>query len=131
MNSDPPLVENLRHLSLALIATHELDAMKQQEWLVLPLTSFLPEPIAWRAFTVLHVPIFYGLFRCASSPSMAIRSKFDRYFGGFCVFHAGLHLAFWMHKQNTFNNVMSQSIIWAAAAVGGWLVKASADASKK
>ncbi|MEM7707118.1 MAG: DUF6713 family protein [Pseudomonadota bacterium] len=34
----------LFYLGLALLLTHEMDAMLNHEWLVLPLTSFLTDP---------------------------------------------------------------------------------------
>lgn len=47
----------LFHTMLAFLFTYELDAVKRNEWRILPLTSLLPERMGERVFIWFHVNI--------------------------------------------------------------------------
>ena len=46
------------YLGLGTLFTHELDAVSNHEWRVLPILRSLPEMSAMNAFVLLHIPIF-------------------------------------------------------------------------
>lgn len=48
-------------LTVALLATHEMDAMTHAEWRLLPGLSSLEEDAARELFVVLHIPLFAGI----------------------------------------------------------------------
>lgn len=67
---------------LATLATHELDAMSNREWRVLPLFSLLPDNLGRVAFVAAHVPLFWWLIHsmpcrdsAADSGTMAARLR--------------------------------------------------------
>ena len=47
---------------LAILATHELDAVTQREWRLFLIVNELPEPIARNIFVIAHVPLFILIF---------------------------------------------------------------------
>jgi hypothetical protein len=83
----------LFYLGLATLFTHELDAVANHEWRIMPVLRSLPEEIAITAFVMLHVPMFAVLLVLVFSASDRIR-RFSRIgVGAFLLAHAGLHLS--------------------------------------
>ena len=62
------------YLGLALLFTHELDAMPNHEWQVLPLLSDLTDSVAQQAFVIAHVPIFAVVIACIASLNLKTRA---------------------------------------------------------
>ncbi len=46
------------YLGMGTLFAHELDAMPNHEWQVLPLTSWMPNEIGMIVFVLLHIPLF-------------------------------------------------------------------------
>ena len=103
---------------LAFILTHELDAVKQHEWRIFPLTFWLPERWGYLIFTILHIPLFALLFLNLYSAEGVNRSLV-RGLDIFFIVHVGLHLMFLAHPRNEFRSVFSWVLI-----VGGGLAGA-------
>ncbi len=108
----------LFHTGIGLLFTHELDAMLNHEWRVLPITSWMKESPARNAFTYLHVPIFGALVAASSARNPVVRQRTQRYTSAFCIGHAVAHAIFQNHPQYTFSGVGSNSLIWGAAICG-------------
>lgn len=101
-------------INVAWIMTHELDAVQQHEWRVLPLTSWMSEEWGYRVFIMLHIPLFVLLM-------VGIESRdFQFGFDIFLLIHVGLHWLFRHHPAYTFDNALSQFLIVGVAplAVG-------------
>lgn len=109
---------------ISFLFTHEMDAMTQQEWLVLPLTSWLEPDLGRYVFVLAHIPIFALVIGLLSSLNERYRLRTERVLAGFLVIHAGLHMLFANHPNYFFNNWLSQLLIFGAAAFGGayWLL---------
>ncbi len=103
--------------SLALILTHELDAVKQREWRILPLTFWLPERWGYLVFTALHIPLLTLLF-------LELYSKDDLNRGLikgldiFFIVHVVLHLLLLAHPKNEFGSAFSWILIGGASLSG-------------
>lgn len=50
--------EALFAIGLALLLSHELDAVRQAEWQVLPLLRWLDDATGYLVFVMAHVPLF-------------------------------------------------------------------------
>jgi hypothetical protein len=107
--------------NLAFLLTHELDAVRKQEWRMLPLLSFIrDENTAFATFTLLHVPIFAGMFYGLSS------RKFRVSIDSFSVVHTGLHIVALWCPRNLFNDWVSWILIGGAGLCGAidlWLLR--------
>jgi len=45
-------------LGFAFLLTHEMDAIRCQEWRIFPVTSTMADEAGYRAFTAVHVPLY-------------------------------------------------------------------------
>ena len=68
------------YLGLSTLLTHELDAMSNHEWRVLPLIRVLPDNIGMLVFVAINVPIASGLMALVARakpriPSLIQESK--------------------------------------------------------
>jgi hypothetical protein len=105
-------------IGLALLFTHELDAVARAEWRVLPLTSWLPDDAGFAAFVLLHVPLFAWLIGRIGHLDRAVRRYWQTVVSIFLVVHVGLHLLFSGHAHYEFHGAMSKLLIFGAGAFG-------------
>ena len=103
------LQDLLFFITVGLLATHELDAMPNHEWRVLPLTSFLSDEIGRRMFVLGHVPLFALVAWIAAQGSGSVAALA---FSAFAIIHVGLHWLYRNHPMYEFRGLMSRALIW-------------------
>ena len=81
---------------------HELDAVAQAEWRLLPVLNQLGDEMAYRWFALLHIPLFALLMWWTGNTSPRIRIRAQVSVDVFLVVHAGLHILFLEHPDNAF-----------------------------
>jgi hypothetical protein len=101
--------------AVALMFTHELDAMKRREWRILPIFRSMTEEVAETVFIWLHAPLFAAIIALSWLPAWP---TFKMAFAAFCILHVGLHWLLRNHPANEFDNPSSQALIWLSAAFG-------------
>lgn len=101
-------------VALAFMLTHEMDAVKQREWRIFPLTSRLDDRWGYRVFTAVHVPLYLLLFWALFTPD-GLNQPLMRGLDFFFVVHLGLHLLFLRHPKNEFKSTLSWILIVGAA----------------
>jgi len=106
------------YLGLALLFTHELDAMPNHEWQVLPLLNRLSDSAGQATFIAAHIPIFAVAIACIASLNPRTRSIARDIASGFLLAHAFLHFAFSGHPSYEFNSLLSNVLIYGAALRG-------------
>lgn len=106
------------YLGVGMIFTHELDAMMNNEWRVLPLTSWLPDATGQFVFVVLHIPLFAAVVALLASENAALRARTRFFAAVFLVLHGLLHAAFFVHRDYEFESVLSNVLIFGAACCG-------------
>ena len=111
-------LELLFWLGLSLLLCHELDAVMQHEWRVLPFTSWMPDGPGYVAFVLLHVPLFALPLWGAASLLPVTRWRTQIGVDAFLVIHSILHTAFSAHPDYTFDNLLSNGLIYGAAVLG-------------
>lgn len=106
------------YLGLGTLFTHELDAVFNHEWRVMPLVRVLPEDIGAMVFVAAHLPLFAGVMALVSgtTPRMRRNSRFG--IGIFLVVHALLHTLFRSHPAYEFSSILSNSLIFGGAILG-------------
>ena len=114
----PPWPRAAFLLGVSLLFTHELDAMTHAEWRLLPLTSWLDPEVGRIVFVVLHVPLFAMVLGGLTSRLPERAAKVQFWVSAFLIVHAGLHLAFARHPANAFEGLLSNILIFGAAAFG-------------
>lgn len=105
-------------IGFSLLLTHELDAVARAEWRVLPLTSFLPEHIAFPVFVLAHVPLFAWLLWWVGHTDAPVRRRGQTIVSAFLVVHVGLHLLFSGHAHYDFHHPMSEFLIFGGGVFG-------------
>jgi hypothetical protein len=106
------------YLGLGLLFTHELDAMPNHEWRVLPLPGMLSEAAAQNVFVIAHVPIFAIVIALVASLDPRTRGLARIFASAFLLLHAGLHLACSGAPAYEFDSPLSSVLIYGAAVCG-------------
>lgn len=112
------LAEAVFCLGLALLLTHELDAVRAREWRLLPGLRSLPDARGRSAFILVHAPLFAVLFWLVAHPDAAVRVRTQAATDVFLVVHVGLHRAFASHPEYDFHGLASRGLILGAGLVG-------------
>jgi len=97
---------------LALFIAHELDAVKRQEWKVLPIFRDFPPQIGFYLFIVGHIPLLIVFFWLMGHPSPLIRTWFQIGLDSFAIVHTILHWLFQKHEHYDFNTSFSKWLIY-------------------
>ena len=106
------------YLGFGTLLTHELDAMLNHEWRVIPLLRTLPETSGITVFIVAHVPIFALLIALVASRDLRIRRYSRLGIALFLVAHGALHVLFQSHREYEFSGLLSNLLIFGGAALG-------------
>ena len=105
-------------LALALLTTHELDAIYRHEWRIFPVLNRLSDNLASFIFITVHIPLFFIVFWLSFHPEQTVREPAQITIAAFCILHVGLHFLLREHKANEFDNPLSQFLIWACGTAG-------------
>lgn len=106
------------YLGLGLLFTHEMDAMPNHEWRVLPLLRSLPDASGELLFLLAHVPLFAVAIAFIASLNPKTRALSQKIASGFLIVHAILHYAFSGHADYEFDSLTSSILIYGAAVCG-------------
>jgi len=106
------------YLGLSTLLTHELDAMSNHEWRVMPVLRALPDDIGMLVFVAIHVPILAGLLTLVASPNPSTRSLTRLGVSAFLVTHGLLHFLFIGYPGYEFSSLISKILIFGGAALG-------------
>ena len=106
------------YLGLAMLFTHELDAMPNHEWRILPLLGATPDDIGFQIFLLAHVPIFAVVIALVASLNARIRIRTRIVVSAFLLAHGLLHAAFGAHPLYEFSSLSSEILIYGSAILG-------------
>ncbi|MEM6810446.1 MAG: DUF6713 family protein [Pseudomonadota bacterium] len=106
------------YLGLALLFTHELDAMPNHEWRVLPLLRLLEDSVGQFVFVIAHVPLFAIIIGLVASLNMRRRRNSRTVVSAFLVAHTLLHWLFSDHPHYHFDSILSSVLIVGAGLCG-------------
>ena len=110
--------EGVFYFGLGTLFTHELDAVMNHEWRVMPLIRALSDDTGATCFVLAHVPIFAIVVALVANNNQKIRR--DSRFGValFLVIHALLHVLFKGNPTYEFSGILSNSLIFGGAILG-------------
>ena len=111
-------MELLFGLCVALLFTHELDAMRGKEWLLLPGLNALPDETGRAVFIALHVPLFWLILALCWSADAATQDLWRMIVAGFGPVHYGLHRLFSDHPLYDFGSPLSRGLIIGYGVLG-------------
>ena len=114
---------SLFYLALALLCTHELDAIINSEWRLLFILRALNDDLAGMWFVLLHLPMFWAFFHFGHHANSKIQMGFRAAVMLFTVVHAGLHFRLSDHPDYLFEGLISNAYIYGSAVSGlGYLM---------
>ena len=106
------------YLGMATLFTHEMDAMLNHEWRVLPLTSWLPENSGMLVFTFFHIPLYAALVALVASRNRKTRFWSRIGISMFLLIHAALHAFFKDSPAYEFSSISSLILIFGGGLLG-------------
>ena len=113
----------LFYVALALLFTHEMDAVEHSEWQVLFMLRSMPREAAYPWFVALHVPLYAGMLWLSHHARPVVRDRARLAISAFLVVHAGLHFRLRDAPAYEFEGALSNALIAGAAVFGaGYLV---------
>ncbi len=108
----------LFYVGLALLFTHELDAVARQEWRILAPFNGLDDAEAQIVFVLVHIPAFAALLWLSGHRSERLRTVSQIAVDLFLVLHAGLHFALSGSPDYAFVPPVETITVYGGAAVG-------------
>lgn len=108
----------LTQLMLALLFTHELDAMTQSEWRLLYVLRGLSDEQGRWWFVAAHVPLFWALIAVTHHAHARVQGVSRVGLAAFCIVHALLHLRLASDPLSSFRSPLSWCLIGGACALG-------------
>lgn len=105
-------------LGFAFLLTHEMDAIRANEWRLFPIVSRLSDDVGFRVFTAAHVPL-YALLLWGLTDGGAEHSALIALLDGFFVVHLILHVVLRHRPANHFTSSFSWTLFVGAGLCGG------------
>jgi len=105
-------------LGFSFLLCHELDAITQHEWRLLPILSGLSDEAAYPWFVLLHAPFFGLLLWATGHRSPVLRRRSQLGIDALLVVHAILHFAMRDHHLAPFDSLTSALCIYGAGLSG-------------
>lgn len=96
---------------LALLFTHEMDAIHKKEWKMFIILKDMKEERAYLLFTLLHIPLYTAIILLLLSKYSQIGFYITDIF---LIAHLFIHIIFTKHPENNLNNRFSKCIIFCA-----------------
>ena len=93
-------------LGLSFMTMHEMDAVRKREWVIISQPLKLDDTLAYRVFTLVHLPALMLMFWALPSPNFQIGLSI------FMIFHAMVHFALRKYQHFTFDR-FSYLLIYA------------------
>lgn len=110
-------LELLFCLALALLLSHELDAVAQAEWRLLPGLSVAGDKLGYDLFVLLHVPVIALIIWLLMNPLPSARIKAQVALDSIMIAHGIAHWLLADMPLNTFHSPLSHLLIFGASAV--------------
>ncbi len=105
-------------LGIAFLLTHEMDAIRANEWRLFPLISGLSDELGYRVFTAAHIPL-YALLIWGVWGDESRETPLAYLIDIFLVVHLILHVALRNRPANHFASPFSWSLFLGAGLCGG------------
>ncbi|MEM7096660.1 MAG: DUF6713 family protein [Pseudomonadota bacterium] len=106
------------YLTIATLVTHELDAVRHSEWVLLYILRDLPAATAYTVFVVLHVPLIVAILWLSHHQNEKLQSIFRFLFGVLTCVHAIIHLGLEGSEKYFFEGWLADGLIFGSATLG-------------
>lgn len=100
-------------VNVSLILIHEMDAIRNKEWKMFVFLKNIEQNKASKIFILLHLPIYIGLLYFMHGDYYGFKPRVYLALDIFLIFHSIIHFLFRRHKENGFESVFSNFIIYS------------------
>ena len=101
-------------LELALLLTHEMDAIRGKEWEMFIILKDMDDERAYSIFMLMHIPLYTIILALLFSNHIRIGLYIVDVF---LIAHTLVHIGFRKHPANKLNNTISKYIIQIAGVL--------------
>lgn len=110
------------YIGMSTFFTHELDALINHEWRLLPIIGWLTDEYGEIAFVFMHIPLFAILIALVASTNdkIRIRSRFG--ISIFFIIHGLLHVVYMGNTNYEFSSPLSSILIFGGAILGAFFL---------
>jgi len=98
---------------LTLLLIHEMDAIRAKEWKMFIVLKNLEDELAYRIFTLAHIPIYFFVLFVLVRVEMPAIAPFKYSVDIFLIIHAVIHYCFRKKPNNGFRSLFSITIIYS------------------
>jgi hypothetical protein len=106
------------YIGMSTLFTHEIDAIINHEWRLLPLLGWLTDEYGEIVFILIHIPLFAILIALVASTNIKTRSLSRIGISIFLVIHGLLHVVFMRSTSYEFTSTLSIILIFGGALFG-------------
>ena len=106
------------YLGLSCLLTHELDAITNHEWRVLPLVRLLSDSTGEFVFVAGHIPLFAGILALVASTAKRTRRLSRIALSAFLAVHGIGHALSMGDPSYEFAGALSNGLIFGGATFG-------------
>ena len=106
------------YIGMSTLFTHEIDAIINHEWRLLPLLGWLTDEYGEIVFILIHIPLFAILIALVASTNIKTRSLSRIGISIFLVIHGLLHVVFMRSTSYEFTSTLSNILIFGGALFG-------------
>ncbi|MDH5257022.1 MAG: hypothetical protein OEX07_03410 [Gammaproteobacteria bacterium] len=106
------------YIGMSTLFTHELDALINHEWRLLPFIGLLSDEYGEMAFIFIHIPLFAILIALVASSNDKVRTRSRVGISVFLVIHGLLHVLFMGNVSYEFASTLSNVLIFGGAIFG-------------
>ncbi|MCL2140269.1 MAG: hypothetical protein FWH42_01110 [Dehalococcoidia bacterium] len=87
---------------ISLLFIHEMDAIRNKEWEMIPLLNRMDDNEAYQVFLLAHLPLFLIVLSLLALSSGSVQTFFFYIFDGMLILHTFVHFIFRNHYLNRF-----------------------------
>lgn len=110
-------IQVLFFINFSLILMHEMDAIKCREWRMFIILKDMKENYGYVIFTLLHLPIYFLCLASMFNNINYLNSRESIWIDVLLILHSIVHFSFRKNKNNEFNKLFSQFIIYGISLI--------------
>lgn len=111
------LIKILFCLNFSLILLHEMDAIRCKEWKMFIVLKDMKESYGYLVFALIHLPLYFLSIAAIFSNINYFYSKESIWIDLLLILHSIIHFIFKKNRNNEFNNLFSQCVIYVMSLI--------------
>ncbi|EKQ54272.1 MULTISPECIES: DUF6713 family protein [unclassified Clostridium] len=102
-------------INFSLILLHEMDAIRNREWMMFIILKEMKDDAGYKVFTLAHLPLYFLIIFALLNNNLYFNISIG--LDIFLILHSIIHFLFRRKPNNNFNGIFSKSIIYGMGLV--------------